>query len=344
MRALRRSVRPYAYACGVAATRATIMDKTLAHRLLGLIGTERRLAHYWPGREAALLLRLAYPQGARIADIKRSRFAPLLQRPAVKAVMATAGDGALRGEMLDVWPDDVRWYCHALGYKLWGASKKGAARHKQVSRPGYSLALLLNFSGAHDERYRAIFGRDAPNYFTDHGHPHAEGTMRKTCSWVRIDIAPETGEAVIEEVQNDWLRKAGWRCDAALRRCETEGPQAEIRVQGRTKVAADQIIHYWNEAAGPHHDVWGEAALSAALVFLVETVGIRTIWMHTSATGARVKRIEGTPPPRSIYEDLPRRFCFERTRETPRFLSGEVSKPMRRFLNSGEAEFWRHQF
>ncbi|MBY0423699.1 MAG: hypothetical protein K2Q06_15450 [Parvularculaceae bacterium] len=320
------------------------MDKTLAHRLLSLIGNERRLAHYWPGREAALLLRLAYPQGARIADIKRSRFAPLLQRPAVKAVMASAGDGVLSGEMLDVWPHYAPWYCHALGFKLWGATKKGAARHKQVSRPGYSLALLLNFSGAHEELYRAIFGRNAEDYFTFYGHPHADGHARKTCSWVRIDVAPETGEALIEEVQNDWLREAGWRHDTAMRRRESEGPQAEIWVRGETYVAAEKIIRYWQEAAEPHHDVWGEAALSAALVFLVETVGIRTIWMHTSATGARVKRIEGTPPPRSIYEDLPRRFCFERTREAPRFLSDEVSKPMRRYLNSGEAEFWRHQF
>lgn len=320
------------------------MDKSLAHRLLHYIGHERRLAYYWPGREASLLLRLAFPQGARIADIKRSRFAPLLQRPSVKPVMAAAGDGVLHGEALDVWPVDAFWFCHTLGFKLWGDSKKGAARHKQVSRPGFSLALLVNFSGAHDARYREIFGRDAAAYFTDRWHPHESGSGRMTCAWVRIDIAPETGEALIEEVQTDWLRNAARRYDHACEERDAGEPQARLYVRRNTYVEADRLIRYWEEAAGPHQTVWKEAALSAAVSFLVETVGVRILYMHTASTGARVKRIDGTPPPRSVYEDLPRRFCFERTRMAPRFLLDEVSKPMRRFLKSGDAEFWRHQF
>lgn len=320
------------------------MDKSLAYRLINAIGYERRLSHYWPGREASLLLRLGFPQGARIAEIKRSRFAPLLQRPLVKSVMAAAGHGLLHGEALDVWPADTFWFCHALGFKLWGASKKSAARYNQVSRPGFSLALLVNFSGAHDARYREVFGRDASAYFTNHGHPHESDGGRMTCAWVRIDIAPETGEALIEEVQTDWLRNAARRYDDACGERAAGEPEARVYVRRKTYVEADRLIRYWEEAGGPHQSVWKEAALSAAISFLVETVGIRSIYMHTAATGARVKRIDGTPPPRSVYEDLPRRFCFERMRMAPRFLLDEVSKPMRRFLKSGDAEFWRHQF
>ena len=312
------------------------MDKILAHRLLDLLGSERRLVHYWPGREAALLLRLAHPQGARIGELKQSRFAPLLQRPQVKPVMAAAGDGVLRGEALDVWPADKPWFCHALGFRLWGASKKGAARDKQVSRPGYSLALLLNFSGAHDAYFRAWFGDDAGRLFTSTSHPHDGSGRRTTCAWVRIDISPQTGEALIEEVQNDWLRNA--RSDYAWARMDNDKRSPESQRRARN------IVSYWETIGVLHESAWKEAALSAALVVLVETVGVRTIYMHTSAAGARLKRIGGTLPPRSVYEDLPRRFCFERTCAAPRFLLDDVSKPMRRFLKSGEAEFWRHQF
>lgn len=323
--------------------RKNSMDISLAHRLLHLLGQERRLVHYWPGREASLLFRLAFPDGARIADVKRTRFAPLLHRPQVKAVMASSGDGALDADRLDAWPASLQWYCYALGFSLWGGAKKGRSRYTQVSRPGVSLALLLNFSGAHDEYFTEVFGADAGASFTCRGHPHAPAASgRRTCAWVRIDIAPETGEALIEEVQNDWLRQAHEAYEeACANRARTD---ACVWVGRDAFVEPARVIRYWEERGALHDAVWKEAALTAALSFLIETVGVRTIWMHTAATGARLKRIDGRRPPRSVYEDAPRRFCFERTTDAPRFLLDGVSKPTRRFLRSAEAEFWRHQF
>ncbi|MBI1904855.1 MAG: hypothetical protein HYS20_01240 [Rhodocyclales bacterium] len=88
-----------------------------------------------------------------------------------------------------------------------------------------------------------------------------------------------------------------------------------------------QLLRY-----APHRALWDEAMLSAALFFIREQLGIARVWMHTPESGLLLKRIRHGAPPRSIYSTLPRRFCFEPTRELPAFLrrNKSISRQMRR--------------
>ena len=44
------------------------------------------------------------------------------------------------------------------------------------------------------------------------------------------------------------------------------------------------------------------------------------VYYHTFKTGIRFKNIAWTAPPRSLYTDLPRKFCFRETTQAPMFL------------------------
>jgi hypothetical protein len=59
--------------------------------------------------------------------------------------------------------------------------------------------------------------------------------------------------------------------------------------------------------------------LTAALDFLHREIGIHRVFYHTFETGRAFKGIYRDPP-RSLYTTLPRRFCFQPTREAPRML------------------------
>ena len=81
-----------------------------------------------------------------------------------------------------------------------------------------------------------------------------------------------------------------------------------------------------------HKRVWDEAALAAAIELLVREVGIREIYCHTWDGGRLLKGMPKEIPPRSVYEKLPRRFCFEKVHRAPRFLRREPGHRFRRRL------------
>lgn len=58
----------------------------------------------------------------------------------------------------------------------------------------------------------------------------------------------------------------------------------------------------------------------AAMVFLRDELGLRRIYYQTAESGPLLKRIGGMTPPLSLYTDLPRRFCFQKTSEPPAFI------------------------
>lgn len=322
------------------------MEPQIARRLVALLARERRITRYAEGREAGQLLAYAFPEGARVADIKKTRFAPFLDRPAMKLIVARSG-GTMTRALFEAVGAGEEFVEFVLGYDVWGAFNARDARWRQVSRRGLGLVLQLNFTGAHAEAYRRALKRGDQDYFSYYGHPVAgESAPRRTCAWVRIDIEPETGEALIEEVQNDWIRRAGDAYDRARRLIAAAAPKYEMSLRpSLDRVPAERVARYYEEALAPYVDVWREAALSATLALLVETIGVRTVFMHSSAGGCRLKRIDDSVlPPRSIYEDLPRRFAFERTREAPEFLLRSTAKAKRKALARGEIEFWRHRF
>ncbi|MGL4666681.1 MAG: hypothetical protein ACRCWR_01975 [Saezia sp.] len=64
--------------------------------------------------------------------------------------------------------------------------------------------------------------------------------------------------------------------------------------------------------------------LWAGISFLREEIGICDIFYHSFDGGRFLKRIDGNRLPlRSLYTNLPRRFCFAPTQEAPEFLHKE---------------------
>ncbi len=60
--------------------------------------------------------------------------------------------------------------------------------------------------------------------------------------------------------------------------------------------------------------------LAASLQFLFVELGISDIYYHHYESGCQLKSISCGKPPRSIYTDLPKKFCFGKTEQTPEFL------------------------
>ncbi len=73
--------------------------------------------------------------------------------------------------------------------------------------------------------------------------------------------------------------------------------------------------------------------LWAAIGFIRDELGLAHIYYHSEQSGRLLKRITGGLPPRSLYVDLPRRFCFRETLEIPEFLVREpqVQKELKRY-------------
>lgn len=95
--------------------------------------------------------------------------------------------------------------------------------------------------------------------------------------------------------------------------------------------------HYVEYILAPHARLWDEAMLAATLWMLVELLDVRTVYLHTLAGAGLLKSCQR--PPRSIYERLPRRFCFERTATPPRFLAEAGHRRLRAALRCGP-EWW----
>jgi hypothetical protein len=73
----------------------------------------------------------------------------------------------------------------------------------------------------------------------------------------------------------------------------------------------------------PFINLWSEAMLTAAIRFIYTELGINSIYYHTHESGQKIKRVCCGAPPRSLYSDLPRNFCFQVTDEDPEFIKND---------------------
>ncbi len=270
---------------------------------------------YERDRFALQVLSWAVGEGRAVQDIKNTRFGPLLQRPCVRAVTARLGDARLtRDRLLASHEPETRW---TLTYGRWGT--QSGWTDDQVSRPGANLVLHLNLGEAARRRFAKLRGKRGCNPWTSDWHPHARRSD-VTFAWARLDVDLDLGEALIEEIQTDWLPEILWDADRvrawSRRRAET-WLHEEFESTAATR---DAFLSFIDEYIRPIARTWDEAVLSAALRVLREDMGIRRVWYHTFEGGQRMKHIDGLAPPRSLYTRLPRRFCFEVTGQPPTFL------------------------
>lgn len=278
----------------------------------------RTLFRYGKDHYAFNLLRRAAGTGTTVSALRKSAFAPLLEKPAVRAWLATMGGGQIRADDVPeaAWLPETETYRLSLG--IWGEAVEDWKYH-QVSHRGASLVLHLNHCNRQYQRLKPALAKDTDDPFRAYGHPEAGGRF-PTLAWARMDIDLDHREALIEELQTDRIRDVV----QAVKRARNAPPGSRFTMWG-IELNRDAMIRYWETEMQRHAAIWDEAILAATLDFLHREIGIRRIFYHTHEGGAILKHIRRRLPPRSLYTTLPRKFCFQLTGEAPRMLTGCAS-------------------
>lgn len=283
------------------------MDQPHVDLIRDVLPRGRTLYYYYRDHYAVYLLRKWMgDRPMSVHDLKRSPMAPFLKKPCLRPLLASAGTGTLSPEDLDqLWPADTRAYRLSLG--VWpNLNETCDLSWHQVTRKGHNLVLQLNMNAGHK---RELCKR-LPNWKqVAHSwiHPVANGE-ELTLAWSRIDLDVDRGEALIEEIQSDWVRDVRYIAKSG----DSQGQQ--------------HWKSYQDSAFQVESKIWSEFMLSATLWFLIEEIGIRTIFYHRHETGALMKRIPRHPPPRSLYTRLPEQFGFRLTHNGPGFIRDSMDR------------------
>lgn len=296
--------------------------------------------HYFADRYAVLLLGRLVREPTRVADLKRSALDRLLRRPVVAELLSRCADGVIDPNLFDyAWAEPAEPYL--LSLDRWGEEGTRLSRdnYHQTSRPGLNLVLQLNTTSRHDRPCGRWIAPEDEHPFVFTAHPVAK--ERTTLAWARLDVDLDGGEALIEEIQSDWVREAQY----VRRALDTCGSDAERREYLRAWCASISLEGFRRYAATVlpfHARHWAEAMLTAAIWFLRDELGVRRVYFHTYEGGNRLKGLAAwLAPPRSLYTDLPRRFCFEQTTEPPRLLERCSDWRVRMAMRSRQIAFFR---
>lgn len=314
-----------------------------------LRGLPRRVSYsYYPGREDAWLLAHLMPGDARVADLRQMGLGKLLNRPLIKPVVSGCGGTLRLHDILALgyathalnW-DNLSaagaaqlnaiyaqpWLDFELSFTVWGNTDSFA--WQQTSRPGTNLVVQLGFPSDHAAlmgQYLATNGRKA---FEFDAHP-IRLTGRPTLAWARIDMDPASGTVLIEEVQSDWLRFVR--------------EEVELLARQKPRSRETRSAQLYEAALCAQYDkLWPKVMLLAALELMRDHVGCSEFFMHRPETGAVLKNIHGTKPPRSLYTTLPKSFGFSETTHIPAFL-GKRHRELRKAVGTRKPVFWRMQF
>lgn len=286
------------------------------------IETEGKHFSYHKDQYAFDLLSLYAKTERQLREVKESPFSHLLQKPAVKAVMAMHGSNELTSNMFSNRDTkDARNFNYTIG--TWGRyDKRYHDRWYQTSRPGINLVLQLNFDYLHDLHYfHYLQPKKDAHPFVVEEHP-VRKTGGFTMAWARIDVDLNYGEALIEEIQTDWLRSAKAAALKAKKDLKKKKKQKDETLGSGTLRG---FLIYAEEHLKAYFQLWEEAVLDASLMFLARELGCRRIYYHTFDTGCYLKGLDRTTnrPPRSLYTNLPRKFGFRETDEAPYLLKKE---------------------
>ena len=141
----------------------------------------------------------------------------------------------------------------------------------------------------------------------------------------------KTDEVLIEEVQNDWLKRASSTLARARKR-KARNPSMKLRNPVPYSDADfESLERYVDTVLEPYQKIWAEASLTAALKFIRKELGINNVFYHTFDTGTKIKQVFGKPP-KSMYTKLPKQFGFELVERAPEFLMKD--KTARRYLQA----------
>jgi hypothetical protein len=293
------------------------MDRQTADEVVACLVGERTLFHYYRDRYSLGLLRHLSRQGPlSVAALKQSPYAPLLQKPRIKNVLADMGGKQLDEYQLARHDYAADQNAFVLTLDTWGSDRASERRWKQTSRPGYNLVLQLNFCRRHDQIYQSLGCGDAGlNYCS-----HPVSRRRNTLAWARLDLDWSSGTALIEEIQSDWIRRVTWLGERVAFRLQSGSSPADQLTRYGVRCSLQTAREYCHFVLACYQASWAEAMLWAAITFLREELGLHRIYYHSAESGQLLKGIKGNLPPRSLYTDLPRKFCFVAGEEAPAFL------------------------
>lgn len=314
------------------------MKQEQINKIIASLPKDRTLFYYFKDRYALLLIDHMFQNSVPLRKIKESQFARLLDRPLLKSLIATKGNGLLELKDLEnLWPLDP--LCYRLTLGSWG-SETGFTFDQQTTRAQPNLVLHLNFSNHHDQAFKTLIDHKGGHPFIYEDHPNARAGFN-TLAWSRMDIDLDSGQVLIEELQTDWLRYIKW-CNTYFKTKVDGQPsdENEIIQYGGSSIRQKDFYRYVDTVIQPHIKLWEEAMLSATLWFLFEELKLDKIYFHDADCGAQLKQISGRLPPRSLYTDLPNKFCFKQINEAPDFLLKKPSYSFRRLKKQKKLRFW----
>lgn len=310
------------------------MKLETVNEIIACLPKERTLFNYYKDRYAFLLLGLACQKD------KLENFSKLMNKPAIRQWFGQQGKIDLNADRLE-----NHWIEGSNDFVLSLASWDGTAPdHDQTSRAGHNLVLQLGFSNKHNSVYKKLLcEEDQP--FIYYGHPVMNKSkkhprFRETMAWARIDLNFETNEALIEEIQTDWLR------DVASLHKDISKKSRIDRVADYWGIEAplERVGQYCEYVKREYNPIWDEAMLSASIDFIVKELGITQVYYHSYATG---KKLKNCNPPQSLYTQIPKKFCFQKTDKAPSFLYEDrrfkrlikkIDQPEWHYLNFEEAK------
>ena len=302
---------------------------------------------YYDDRESPWLLSQFVGDRAPVARVRKSAVGKLLARPLVQPLVAGCGGVLEPGDVQALARADVAagfsglskpatallervyatpWQDFVLSFAQWGQRGRWG---DQTTRNDANLVIQVGFPSDHAELMGKYFGPLRRKDLEFSLHP-VRTVGRPTLAWARVDLDLLSGEALVEEVQSDWLRFAKDEVDDL----RTGRPHSRALALAERYEAA--LVRQYGKA-------WSRVTLLAVLMLLRDEFACRTVWMHQPEAGAVLKGITGTPPPRSLYTDLPKRFCFAPTRDRPGFLQRLAKSRTKRLPKSGPL-FWRLEF
>jgi hypothetical protein len=308
------------------------MDEQQLQDIIDCLPKERTLFHYYKDQYAIYLLQrfLTGADGKSIRDLRQSPVKKLLEKPLLKDSLKSAGNGLLTRQQLEsLWPSTSEQYVLTLG--KWG--KKDDYDWAQTSRPGTNLVLQLNLNNQLDALFESATGVHL-NRITSSFHPRSQ-KRSATIAWARLDLDFVTGEVLIEEIQSDLIRDLEKTYKRALRLAAGEGRRF---YWSKEFLDGNEVAKRCEHIVATQKKLWSEAMMAATLWFVHEELGFDKVYYHTFDTGKVMKKINYTAPPRSLYTDLPEKFCFELTREAPRFIAMDAKA--RRRLKAANNPQW----
>jgi len=207
------------------------MDERLVQEFVQCEAQRRITFPYFNGRYALLLLKYLIGDGCRIAELRLSNFSSLLEKPVTKTLLAHAGDGQITPELLA-----LTWSEPTLNFVVTIDAFDGWT---QTSRSGSNLVIQLNFANDHQSAYQHLMRPINYGLFQGGAHPTCRSGL-ETLAWVRVDLDLDREEALIEEVQSDWIRLV----DSFVRNCHRCGRLCcYYRGQFRTTVTRLERYH-----------------------------------------------------------------------------------------------------